>query len=408
MKDLLATQSNSSNTIAFLLLAAPVFLLPADGNYQIFGILLIFCFGVFFSLTPFAILKIIFFLLIVGILTLSQDPFLGNMTAALFFYSPFVIFLSHSYRNAIVGFDNILIAMGYLYSFLIFFQLLQNNFIPDFADGIHGVQNGAHISGILLLTLGTYYLNSAKITHQISGVFFLITGILCGYNIVTLVVIISHLIYYLFQTYRGLNSSKALVYLVPVMLISIYIFFSDRYASSIFNLALRDIDFFVTQYALKISYMSDSLKSIYENNFFVGEGLGQGGSKGAIISIYNLGIEFFNSIPDWTREHVLDYYNLLYFYPGTLHQPYSSLIAILSEMGLLGGIIILFGLLLRTIQFAKESSAPGIAILLLQFWLLLILTHSLENYVYISLLLLLTSLNPSPYPTEDANYEIQT
>ncbi len=367
---------------------------------------LIVVFYDYFKVKPIILIYLYGFIIFgIQVIFFDKDVFITNYLISVL-YAPLLILLSPSsklYDEVKLNVEHVLKVLFFLYALILWYQALNNWWTPESVGGVHGIIKGPHLNAQLYLLLSGYFLFRNRGPKDLVTAFiFLLTALLCDYNLGTVIYLFTILAVISSQfNFRKSYLKYALGGLILLLVtIGLIIRIADE-RSYLFEMVLAIAN--NANYSGKLSYLLDFGRVFSVEDpftFFFGTGPGNGGSRSALLLTgeyikfnlphYLVGESFY------VKDYVYPYlYGVSNVARGTINQPFSSLVAILTEFGILIGLTFLVFISkgLRRFKWKSNMSTSFI------FWNLIIwviVSHSFELLPFIILTQLLLLANYEP------------
>lgn len=331
---------------------------------------------------------------------LYQDVYLANYFLSLV-YAPLIVLLfpGEKLKKYTIDLEKILKLCFLIYALLLWYQAFTNWWTPESVGGVHGIIKGPHINAQLYLLISGFYLFKEGIDNKSYAIFFLITALFCDYNLATLIYFFSLFSVLLLNIKFNKKYFKYIIAGVLIFIVGIFALMEiaeeRNYLFTVLFALSSDLG-----YSGKIGYIVNFITEYIYNDLFsfmIGTSPGNGGSRSALLLTDNfLDIKipgFLVRESFYVKENVYPYlYGVSDIARGTINQPFSSLIAVLSEFGIMvGGMFILY--LKKYVSKLKGSSAYSHTFIIVNFITWFVFTHSLEFLPYIVLFHLLILVN---------------
>ncbi|WP_428236155.1 hypothetical protein [Gracilimonas sp.] len=332
---------------------------------------------------------------------LHQDVFLANYILSLV-YAPLLVLLypSRKLDSYTIDLERIINISFLIYAILLWYQALTNWWTPESVGGVHGIIKGPHLNAQLYLLLSGYTLFKEGYKNKTYALFFLLTAILCSYNLATLVFFVSVVLVLFVNVSLNKKYFKFLSIAGVVLIVGIFTLFKivtemNPYLLTMLSAISTDLGY-SGKIGYVINYFTDYIQQDFAS-FIIGTSPGNGGSRAALLLTDNF---LSVSIPDalisesfFVKENVYPYlYGVSDVTRGTINQPFSSLIALISEYGIIASLFFTKYLFrfYKKLQ-VKNKYSHNFLIINLVIWILF--SHSLELLPFIVLFHLLTLSN---------------
>lgn len=331
---------------------------------------------------------------------IHQEVYITNYVLSLV-YAPLIVLLfpSRKLYSYTINLQKILKICFLLYAILLWYQAFNNWWTPESVGGVHGIIKGPHLNAQLYLLLSGFFLFKDDIKNKLYALFFLFTALLCSYNLGTLIYFASLLLVFIANVKLEKRYFKYFAIASIVFIVGIYALFKiaekNPYLFNVLNAVSSN-----PEYSGKISFIIDYFTVYIKENvvsFIIGTSPGNGGSRTGLLLTNNyLSVNIPNAFISesfFVKEYVYPYlHNVSGITRGTINQPFSSLIAILSEYGVIIGLFFL-RYLYSFYKKMKVSNIYSQRFLVINLCIWFLFSHSLELLPYVVLFHLLILTN---------------